>query len=318
MRPLMVLLAMLASAGVYAQTYPAHPIRLVIPFAPGGSTDLGGRLVALGMTEILGQSIVVDNRAGAGGVLGTDVVAKAAPDGYTLAMATSGTFGINPSLYPSLPYDPQRAFDPVGQISSGALTFVIAAERPQKTLAEFAQWAQSHSGTVNFASSGSGTPPHLLAVLFNQTLNIRATHIPFKGGAPALAATMAGQTDYDLDVVPTSLQQMRAGRIRILAVTTPARVAMLPEVPTVAEAGYGGLTTTIWNGLVAPAGTPRPVIERLNAALVSVLRRAEVRQRFADLGIEPAAASPESFGALLQEELARWAPLVKQSGATVD
>ena len=155
-------------------------------------------------------------------------------------------------------------------------------------------------------------------MLFNQTLNIRAAHIPFKGGAPALAATMAGQTDYDLDVVPTSLQQMRAGRIRILAVTTPARVAMLPEVPTVAEAGYGGLTTTIWNGLVAPAGTPRPVIERLNAALVSVLRRAAVRQRFADLGIEPAAASPESFGALLQEEMARWAPLVRQSGATVD
>ena len=301
-----------------AQTFPQRAIRLVIPFAAGGSSDLAARLIAQRMGDALGQTVLADNRAGGGGTLGSDIVARAAPDGYTVGIATTGTVGINPALYPTLPYDPARAFEPVGQISSGALTFVIGSAVPARTMAEFVAWARSMNGRLNMASSGSGTPPHLVGVLFNQLAGLQATHVPFKGGAPSLAATIAGETHYDLDVVPTSLQQMKAGRIRVLAVTTPTRSAVMPDVPTMAEAGFSGATATVWNGLIAPAGTPPAIITALNLALNGVLTTSEMRQRFADLGLEPVATTPAAFGDLVREEMMRWAALVKQSGATVD
>lgn len=307
-----------ATQAALAQTFPQRTIRLVIPFAAGGSSDLAARLIAQRMGDVLGQGVIADNRAGGGGTLGSDIVAHAAPDGYTLGLATTGTLGINPALYPALPYDPTRAFDPVGQISTGALTFVIGTAVPARTMAEFVTWARGMNGRLNMASSGSGTPPHLVGVLFNRLAGLQATHVPFKGGAPSLAATIAGETHYDLDVVPTSLQQMKAGRIRVLAVTTPTRSAVMPDVPTMAEAGFAGASATVWNGLIAPAGTPPAIIATLNRALNGVLATGEMRQRFADLGLEPVATTPAAFGELVREEMTRWAALVKQSGATVD
>ena len=298
--------------------YPSRPIRLVIPFAPGGSTDTSARLIAQKLGDALGQPVVVENRAGAGGTVGSDFVAKSAPDGYTVVVGTTGTLGINPSLYRKLPYDPQTAFEPVSLLSRGALTLVVNSALPVTTVRELADYARSRPGQINLGSSGSGTPPHLVGVLFGNAAGFQATHIPFQGGAPALTALLGGQVHFVLDVVLTSLAHAKAGRIRVLAVTTAARSGAMPEVPTMAEAGFPEATAPIWNGILAPGGTPREAVMRLNTAIRSATALPDIRQRFPELGIEPVSNSPEQFGDLIRSEMTRWAELVKRSGATVD
>ena len=316
------LVAVIAAGGAaiaFAQGgYPSKPVRMVIPFAPGGSTDTAARLIAQKLVESLGQPVVVENRVGAGGSVGSDAVAKAPADGYTILLGTTGTLTINPSLYRKLPYDAATAFDPVSLVSTGPLTLVVNATLPVKTVRELADYARARPGQINFGSSGSGTPTHLVAVMLANAGGFQATHVPFQGGAPALAALLGGQVHFVLDVVPTSLPHARAGRIRVLAVTTPTRNPAMPEVPTMEEAGFPDGTAPIWNGIVAPARTQREIVMRLNAAIRATSAAPDIRQKFLELGIEPAGGTPEQFGDLIRDESRRWAELVKRSGATVD
>ena len=312
------ILLMVGAAGHAQPVFPTKPLKMVIPFVPGGSTDVAGRLIAQKLSDLLGQPVIVENRAGAGGVVAADYVAKSAPDGYTFLLGTTGTLAINPGLYKKLPYDASTAFEPVGLVSNAALTFVVGADVPANNVGEFVAYAKARSGRINLGSSGSGTPPHLVGVLFANAAGFEQTHVPFKGGAPALTAVIANQVDYAFDVVHTSLQHAKAGRIKVLAVTTPTRSPVMPDVPTMAEVGYPEGIAPIWNGIVMPAGTPKEAIVRVNEALKGAAAAPDVRNRFLSLGVEPVHNTPSEFGELIRKEMAKWAELVRKSGATAD
>jgi tripartite-type tricarboxylate transporter receptor subunit TctC len=295
-----------------ASAYPDHPIRIVLGFPAGGGADVLLRTITPGLAEELGQPVVVDNRPGAGGNLGMDFVAQAPRDGYTLLMAAPGLV-TNASLYQSLQFDPAKDFVPVGMVGSVPNVLVVNPALPVDSVAQLVEYARQHPGELNYASSGIGTSLHLAGALFERDAGIRLTHVPYRGGPAAIQDVMSGQVQMMFSVLPLAVPQIKAGKLRALAVTDETRTAALPDVPTMIEAGIPGYTATTWNGLVAPAGTPTAIIRQINAALNRVLQRADVKERFAAMGQDVVRGSPEDFGRLLLAERTKWEKLIKEA-----
>lgn len=297
--------------------WPTKPIKLVVGYAAGGATDVIARIIALKLGEQLGQPMVVDNRAGANSNVGAEVVAKSVPDGYTLYVYTIANT-INASLYDKLGYDPQKDFEPIGLIARIPNILVVNPKLPVKTLADYIRFAKASQDGITFASSGSGSSIHLSGEMFKMQARLNMLHIPYRGSAPAVTDLLGGQVQSMFDNTPSALPHVKAGRLRAIAITSAQRSPLLPEVPTVAESGFPGFDVQSWFSLAAPAGTPRPVIERLNSALNKVLAAPDVRQRLQDLAATPEPGTPEQLRRLIAAETKRWHDVVKQSGAKAE
>lgn len=303
--------------------YPGKPVRIVVPFPAGGTTDILARAVAQELTKSLGQSFVVENRAGAGGNIGADIVAKSAPDGYTLVMGTVGTHAINKSLYARMPYDPQKDFAPVTLVAGVPNVMVVnsekAAARGINTVADFIKYAKARPGQLNMGSSGNGTSIHLAGELFKSMAGVYMTHFPFGGSSPALLSLMAGDMDVMFDNLPSSMPHIKAGKLKPLAVTSAQRSAALPDVPTVEQAaGLKGFEASSWFGLLAPAGTPPEIVNRIQQETAKALATPAMKERLAAQGAIPSGNTPAEFARLIDAEIRKWAPVVKTSGAKVD
>jgi tripartite-type tricarboxylate transporter receptor subunit TctC len=298
--------------------YPTKPLRIVVPFPAGGTTDILARAVAQKLTESFGQSVVVDNRPGAGGNIGAELVAKSAPDGYTMLMGTVGTHAINPSLYAKMPYDHVKDFAPVILVAGVPNVLVVNPGVPANSVQELIAYIKANPGKVNFASSGSGTSIHLSGELFKTMTGLPITHIPYKGSTPALTDLMGGQVQMMFDNLPSSLPQIKAGKLRALAVTSAQRASALPDVPTVAEAGLPGFEASSWFGLLAPAGTPPDVVAKVNGEVAKWLATPEAKEKFAAQGAIVAGGPPSDFVRQIASETAKWQKVVKESGAKVD
>jgi tripartite-type tricarboxylate transporter receptor subunit TctC len=308
----------LAAASATAQTYPARPIRMLVPFSPGGASDTAARVVAQHMSPRLGQQIVVENHPGAGGTIGTAIAARAAADGYTVLMGSNTEIVINPNLYRKLPYDTLKDFTPVSLVANTPLIVVVHPSLPARTIRELVALAKARPGELVYASSGNGSTVQLATELFKTLARIDMRHVPYNGSAPAVTQTLAGETQIMFPAMPAALQHARAGKLRALAVTSAKRVSAAAELPTVAESGVSGYEMGIWNGLVVPSGTPRPALDRLAAELKQVLALAEAKQSFSNIGAEVWSSTPEEFGALISTELAKYAKIVKDAGVKID
>lgn len=303
----------------HANAFPDKPVTLVVPFPPGGPTDAMARTLAAEMKDRLGQPMIVENRAGAGGNIGTEYVARATPDGQTLLFGTSGPLAINASLYRKVSYDPVKSFAPVIQVGHLPNILVVNPSVPAKNVKELIAYAKANPGKLSYASSGNGASSHLAGVLFNASADVDLQHIPYKGTGPALNDLLGGQVSMSFTDVLTALPYVKAGRLRALGVTTAQRSQSLPEVPTVAEQGVPGYDVSVFFGIVAPAGTPPERIAKLNQAFVEVLDTPKVKQLFASQGLEPAPAhTPQQLGKFIQVQMGKWAAVVKQSGAQLD
>jgi tripartite-type tricarboxylate transporter receptor subunit TctC len=300
------------AAGV-VHGFPDKPLKVVHGFAPGGGADIFLRTILPKFSETVGQPVVVDYRTGAGGNLAMEAVAKAPPDGYTLLMGTPG-LAINPSLYAKLPFDPLRDFAPISLIGSVPNALIVTPSVPAASVAELIALAKAHPGKLNFASSGSGTSLHLAAELFKLSAGIDIVHIPYKGGAQAQTDVIGGQAQLMFNVLPSALPQIKAGKLRVLAVTGPARAESLPDVPTMIEAGLPGYTAVTWNGILTTAGTPREVVAKLNEALVSALKSPGMKDQLAKIGQDPLWSTPEEFAAFLREETEKWRKVIEAAG----
>lgn len=308
----------LCATSVSAQGYPERAIRLIVPYAPGGNIDITARAIQSGLGELLGQSIIIDNRTGAGGTIGSDLAAKAPADGYTILVGSSGTLTVAPSLYPKNPYHPVRDFAPVSFVSTVPLVVEVHPSVPAKNIRELISMAKARPEKLSMASAGTGTSNHLAAEMFQSMAGVRFTHIPYKGSGPALVELMGGQVDLMFDQLSSSASYIQAGRLRALAVTTEKRAAILPDVPTVAESGVPGFEASTFTGLVVPAGTPRDIINKLHAATVKVLARAAVKERFASFGAEAFSSTPEQLGEFIRKDYAKWTKVVKDANIRVD
>lgn len=320
-RPLALALLCACSWGApaaWAQTYPAKAIKLIVPFPPGGGTDIIAREVANKVASQQGWSIVIENKPGSGGNLGVDAAAKAAPDGYTLVLGQTSNLAINATLYPKLPYKPEKDLVPVGLVASAPLAIVVATDSPYKTLADLVAAAKAKPEALNYASSGSGTVAHLAIEQFQKTANTRFTHIPYKGASQGLTDLIGGQIQMYVSSIPTLIGHIRNGKMRALAVTSLKRSDDLPQVPTVAESGYKGFDAVTWFGVVGPIGIPKETVTKLNAAFNKAIEAPDVVQKLGAQGADVSGGSPEVLGDLIRQELVRWAPLVKASGAKVD
>ena len=310
--------ALLATTGTSAQDYPSRPVTLIVPYAAGGGNDVMARIVAEKMSRSLGQQIVIENKGGAGGSIATRQVAKAAPDGYTLGLGGTGTHAINPTLYPNVGYDPRKDFAPVGLIATSALVVLVNTSVPAKTVPELIALARRDPGKLNYASAGVGSGIHLGAELFATMAGVKLTHIPYKGSAPALTDLVGGHVAIYFSSLPPAIALIREGKVRALAVTGPQRSALLPDLPTVAEAALPGYESVLHYGIVAPAGTPRAVVEKLNAAMQAALAEPDVRERIIADGAEPLPGTPEDYAADIDREETKWSKVVKVSGAKVE
>lgn len=310
-------LCLAAPVFAQAQAYPTKPVKLVVPYPPGGPTDIVARLVAQKLSDAMGQQFIVDNRPGAGGNPGAELVARSTADGYTLVVATTA-HAINPSLFKNLGYSLSKDFAPVSQLTSGPLVIVANPQLPAKNVAELIALAKAKPGELNFASSGNGQSTHLSAELFAAMAGVKMNHIPYKGSAPALTDTMGGQTQLMFDTMLSAMPHVKAGKLKALAVTSAARSPVAPDVPTVAESGLPGYEAIAWNGLLAPAGTPPEVLARLSAELKKVLAAPDVKDRFEAQGFAAAWNSPDDFRRFMTAEVDKWARVVKVSGAKVD
>jgi tripartite-type tricarboxylate transporter receptor subunit TctC len=307
----------IASAQV-AGPFPARPVRLVVPFPPGGPLDVTGRAIAQKLTETWGQPVIVDNRPGAGGNIGADLVAKSPPDGYAVVMGALSTHAVNPSLYPKMPYDAARDFAPITLVAITPNVLVVNPALPVQSVKELVAYAKANPGKLSFGSGSNGSAGHLAGELFKVETGVDIVHIPFKGGAPALQALLAGDTQLMFDNLANAMSQVKAGKLRALAVTTAERSKLAPELPTMAEAGLPGFDIATWFGLLAPAGTPADVIAKWNVDVVKVLDSTEMRERLHAQGAEAAPTTPARFAAFIQGELVKYARIVKASGAKVD
>jgi tripartite-type tricarboxylate transporter receptor subunit TctC len=299
-----------------AQDYPTRPIRLITPAAPGGTTDLLARLVGAKLGEIFGQQVIVDNRASASGVIAGDMTAKAPPDGYTLLLAYH-QHTINAALNPNLPYHPVNDFTPITQLTRAGLLLVVNPSSPPRTLQEFVAWTKKRSGELNYGSAGLGSGGHLAGELYKQMAGIKAEHIPYKGSGPALMDLIGGRYDYNFAGLQAAQTQVRSGKLRALAVTTPQRIPALPDLPAVAEA-LPGYEVVGWYGVIGPAGMPVPLVERIHDELARVLAQPDVRERILADGSEPVGNTPREFREFMNADLAKWAKVVKESGAKFD
>ncbi|MEO8443256.1 MAG: tripartite tricarboxylate transporter substrate binding protein [Betaproteobacteria bacterium] len=297
--------------------FPNKPIRVVVPQPPGASTDLTARLVAQKLAEVLGQPVVVDNRPGAGSIIGTELVAKAVPDGYTLLVVAS-SITINPSLHPNLSFDPLRDLAPITQLSAFPNMLTVHPTLPVKTVTDLIALAKAQPGRLNYGSSGTGTGTHLSAELFKYMTGITMVHIPFKGGGQAVTALIGGQVQLNFATIPSVLPHVRSGKLRAVAVTTARRSPAVPEIPTIAESGVPGYDHGPWNGMLAPAKTPAAIIARLNTEVAKAMHTAELKTVLNTEGAEPIGNSPQAFGALLREETAKWAKVIKAAGIKAD
>ena len=315
----LALAAVLSPWSAHAQdSYPNKPIKLIVPFAPGGSADLVGRLMAEELRAELGQPVVVENRPGAGGNIGGEHVAKAAPDGYTLLLAAAGPIVVNPSLYAKMSFDPMKDLAPITLVERDHNLMAVNASLPVKNVREFIAYAKANPTKVTFGSPGNGTPAHLGGELFNQMAGTSMTHVPYKGSGPAVSDLVAGQITVMIDNMPALLPQVQGGRLRALGVASETRASGAPDIPTVSESGLPGFTVTAWKGHMAPAATPKPIIARLHDASVKALAKPAIRKRLVELGAEPAGTTPEEFGTLIARDTKSWAALVKSTGARID
>jgi tripartite-type tricarboxylate transporter receptor subunit TctC len=303
---LLVLSATLLIAGaVLAQDYPAKPVRLIVPFAAGGGNDTVARVIAQQLSSSLRQQVVVENRPGAGGIVGAEAAARSAPDGYTLFLGGVGSLAVNPNLVRKLSYDPVRDFAPVALIASAPSVLVVHPAVPANTIAEFHTYARANPGKLNYASNGNGSSAQLAAVMYESAAGVRMVHVPYKGLAPALADVLSGEVQVMFSSVVAIVPQIKAGRLRALAVTGKKRISLLPDLPTLAESGLAGYEAGSWYGILAPAGTPRVIVNRLNAGIVAALVQPSVRDQLVNEGAEPIGGSPEEFAAHIGAELAR-------------
>jgi tripartite-type tricarboxylate transporter receptor subunit TctC len=307
--------ALLATVGVaQAQTFPVRPIRLVVGFAPGGSTDVTARIVAERLSTAFGQQMLVDNRTGAGGNIGADIVAKSSPDGYTVLLATTGVMSFNDYLYAKLPYDAFRDLAPVTQIGSLPLILTVPASLPAKNIRELVALAKAQPGKYSFGSSGVGGATHVTAELFKALAGIDIVHVPYKGSGQMMADLVGGQVQIAFDQISSSIGFVKNGKLRALGITTAKRSELLPELPTIAEAGVPGYEATSWNGFAVRAGTPRGTVDRLQQETRKAITTPAVRDRLFELGIEPVGSTPEAFAALAKAERAKWIPLFRKIG----
>ncbi|RZN17783.1 tripartite tricarboxylate transporter substrate binding protein [Bradyrhizobium sp. Leo121] len=297
-----------------AQDYPNRPITLVIPFAPGGSTSIVGRGIAEKMSEFLGEKIVIDNRPGAGGTVGTKAVAKSDPDGYTLVLGYTGTLAIGPSLYKKAGYDPRKDFAPIGMIGNAPNSLVVHPSFPAKSVAELIAYAKQNPGKVSFGSAGAGTASHITGEYFARSAGISLVHVPYKGTGPALVDLIGGHIPMAFAPIPASHANVSGGTLRALAVTSVTRSGLLPDVPTIAEAGVPGFDASLYYGLAAPAGTPRPIVDKLNKVLRDALASEEVKRQLGSDGTEITPGSPEDYAEFIDKDEKKWAQLVKASG----
>lgn len=311
-----VALAAAPAPGTAAEPYPAQPIRLVVPFPPAGGTDVLSRLVFNKVGTATRWNVVVENRAGAGGNIGLDAVAKAKPDGYTLGMGQTANLAINPTLYPKMPYDAVKDFTPVALVAAQPVVLIVRADAPYKTLADLV--AAGKGKQLSMASAGTGTVGHLTGEMFQRRAGIKALHVPYKGASPALTDLMGGQTDFYFATPPIAMPMIKAGKIRALAVTSAKRLPLLAAVPTVAESGFAGFQAEDWKALVAPANTPADVVARLNAEVNKALADPATIAKLKEEGSEPRGGSPNDFDAFLKQENTRWGEIVRQSGARVE
>lgn len=299
-----------------AQDYPAKSIRLVVPYPAGGGTDIVARLIAQKLGEALGRQVVVDNRAGASGNIGTDLVAKAAPDGYSIGMATPGPVTVARSLYPKLPYDPEKDLAPIIFANESPIVLALHPSVPARSVKELIELAKKRPGQLTAALVSSGSVPHLLTEMLKIAGQVNLLEVPYKGGAPAMTATVSGEVDLLFSVLPVVLPFMQSAKLRTIAVASDERSALIPRIPTLREQGVAGVTGSAWNGLVAPSGTPQNVIARLNTETTRVLTSPDIRARFTTLGMEAKGGTPEVFAAFLRAETAKWAQVVKSANIT--
>ena len=319
LRTLCALSAVVAIAASAQAPYPSHPVRIVVPFPAGGTTDILAREVAQRLTQTTGQAFVVDNRPGAGGNIGAEMVAKAPPDGYTMLMGTVGTHAINPSLYAKMPYDHVKDFVPVILVAGVPNVLEINPELPVNSVQELIAYAKANPGKLNFASSGSGTSIHLSGELFKSMTGVQMTHVPYKGSSPALADLAGGQVQLMFDNLPSSLALIKAGKLKPLAVTSLTRSSALPNVPTVAESGLPGFEASSWFGLLAPAGTPKDVVAKINGEVAKWLATPEAKEKLAAQGaIVASGLTPDDFARHIATETTKWQKVVKDSGAKVE
>jgi len=306
------------AAGALAQNYPTSPIRFIVPFPAGGSTDALVRTISEKLSENLGQPVVIDNRPGAGGTIGSGIAAKAAPDGYTLLMGTSSTHAVGPSVYSKIPYDAVRDFAPVSLVASSPNIVLVSPSLPVKSIKELIALAQSKPGQLNFASPGNGTHTHLITEMFNSMVGVKMVHIPYKGTALALPDLLSGQVSLIFENALAALPSVKSGQLRPLAVTSAKRSSLVPDLPTVAEAGVPGYASSQWFGILVPAGTPKKIIARLNAETIKVLNIPEVKERLLNLGAEVIGSTPDEFAAVIKADMAKYAKAVKEAGIRVD
>ena len=309
--------AVAGTAQAQQAAYPSKQIRLILPFAPGGPSDIVGRVLSQKLSEQMGQQVITDNRAGAGGNLGLELAAKAPPDGYTLVIA-SPTLAISPSLYKKLNYDPQKDFAPISTVANIPNIMLVHNSVPAKTVKEFIELARRSPGALNYGSSGAGSTTHLSSEILSNLAKLKMVHVPYKGQGLALTGLMSGQVDMMIMSVPAAQGMVQANKVRALAVLSDNRVASLPNVPTTAEAGIRDFVVNVWFGVLAPANTSRDIVNRLNGELVKAVAAADVRERFTSAAIEPASSTPEQFAAYIRSETARYAKVIKEAGITVE
>ena len=314
---LMVVGAVL-SGPTLGQTYPSKPIRVVVPSAPGSPPDIRARWLAEKLAPTLGQPVVVDNKAGAAGSIGTEAAARSVPDGYTLLLVHQGTLAINPHLYARTGYDPIGDFAPVTRLVVSPMLLAVHPKTPVSSVADLIRLAREKPGQLTFGSGGTGTPPHMAGELFKRMAKIDVVHVPYKGASPALVDLMAGRLSYTIDSVAIQLTQVRAGKIKALAVTSAKRLGSLPDVPTVSESGLTGFEYWSWMGICAPAGTPKEIVSQVNRAIVRVLGTPQAREWFAAQGGEPIGETPEQFAAFIKAEHAKWGAIVREAGIVVE
>jgi tripartite-type tricarboxylate transporter receptor subunit TctC len=311
-------IALLAIAlQAHAQSYPMRPIRIVVPFGPGGFTDVAARILQKELAPAIGQPIVIENKPGAGSTIGTTDVARSAPDGYSLVMIST-THVISPHLYKQIPYDPIKDFTPVMKLAEGPYVLVVHPSLPVKNVADLIALAKAKPNTIDYASSGNGSAQHLVGALFVAMAGAPLSHVPYKGSSQAMNDVLGGIVKVSFVGVPNALANLQAGKIKALAVTTKKRYAELPDVPTLDEAGVKGYDATIWLGLLAPPGTPRDIVDKLNTSITKILSTPDARKLMASAGVDVATSSPEDFATLMQSELERWGKVVRATGATVN